>query len=671
MTTGDSVLRPEDPATPDRHDITDPAAGQDVLELRILATTDLHGHLRGYDYATGLPTPDTGLARVASLIAEARAAHPNTVLFDNGDFLQGTPLVDYWGQKRGLNETEIHPMIAAMNALGYDAGMIGNHEFNFGLDYLVRVLRDARHPLLLSNITARETGWRQAARPRWPQKSWPVLPWPVLPWTVLKRCFRTRDGQRQGLRIGVIGLLPPEATEGDRPRLAGRLDARGMDEAARLVVPQLHAAGADIVVALAHTGIEPPRPAGAPPSENLALALAGIEGIDALICGHSHLPFPTPQTPASPDDLAAGIDTGRGLLHGRPAVLPGRWGSHLGVIDLVLRRAADGRWRPAESQTELRPVARRTGPQNLVSVVREHPRVVTLAAPAHNEMIDRLSQVIGRTDRPLTSFFATVAPCAALDVVADVQAEFIRARLAGTPEGALPLLSAVAPGKAGGRGGPRHYVDIPAGPVTMRDVIDLYGYPNLASALCVTGAELADWLEHAAGAFHRIAPDARDAFLMNPAFPCYNFDTISGLSYEIDLTGPARFTPGGGLADASARRIRALSYEGRPVTAGQRFVVATNTYRSSAAGGFPRVAAPPLLFGDEANLRDLVVRHAEAQGGFRPRARRNWRFTPLPGATVVFDTSPAASGRLFEAEGANLEEIGLTAQGFLRLRMAL
>ncbi|WP_374290395.1 bifunctional 2',3'-cyclic-nucleotide 2'-phosphodiesterase/3'-nucleotidase [Paenirhodobacter enshiensis] len=643
----------------------------DALELRILATTDLHGHLRGHDYATGLPTPDTGLARIASLIAEARAEHPNTLLFDNGDFLQGTPLVDYWGQSRGLSETEIHPMIAAMNALGYDAGMIGNHEFNFGLDYLVRVLRDARHPLLLSNMTALEAGWRQAERRRWPQPQWPVLSWPVLPSTILKRSFRARDGQRHGLRIGIIGLLPPEATEGDRPRLAGRLGAHGMAEAAQLIVPQLRAAGADIVIALAHTGIEPLRPEGAVPSENLALALAAVEGIDALICGHSHMPFPTPNAPDSPDDLACGIDAGRGLLNGRPAVLPGRWGSHLGVIDLVLRRDGDGRWRPSESQAELRPVARRTGPQSLVSVVREHPRVVTLATPAHNEMIDRLSRVIGRTDRPLTSFFATVAPCAALDVVADVQAGFIRARLAGTAEGELPLLSAVAPSKAGGRGGPRHYVDIPAGPVTMRDVIDLYGYPNLASALCVTGEELADWLEHAAGAFLRIAPGATDATLMNPAFPCYNFDTISGLSYEIDLTQPARFTPGGCLADPGARRIRALCHAGQPVTPGQRFIVATNTYRSSGAGGFPRVAAPPILFGDEANLRDLVLQHAEAHGGFRPRARHNWRFTPLPGATVTFDTAPAASGRLHEAEGARLEEIGLTAQGFLKLRMAL
>lgn len=294
------------------------------LSLRLLATTDLHGHLAGYDYFEDRPCIETGLARLASLIGTARAEAVNTLLLDNGDFLQGSPLVDYWARERGLSPGEVHPMIAAMNALCYDAVTVGNHEFNFGLDFTLRALDGAAFPVVSANAVQRE-----GASPAEDETLF-------APWVILERDLADAAGQARRLRIGVIGFLPPQTVLWDRALLSGLMSTRGIAEAARAHVPALRAAGADIVVALAHTGIAPEIAPDTPEHEieDAALPLAEVEGIDVIVCGHTHALFPAPGLPPAP-----GLDPMRGTLCGKPAVLPGRWGSHLGWSTCIWCRA--------------------------------------------------------------------------------------------------------------------------------------------------------------------------------------------------------------------------------------------------------------------------------------------------------------------------------------------
>ena len=126
--------------------------GEATVALRILATTDLHGFLLGYDYTRDRPAPDTGLSRVANLVAGARREARNVLLFDNGDFLQGSSLGDYIAYKKGLKAGETHPMLAAMNALPYLCGTLGNHEFNYGLEFLDHGLAKAEFPMVCANV---------------------------------------------------------------------------------------------------------------------------------------------------------------------------------------------------------------------------------------------------------------------------------------------------------------------------------------------------------------------------------------------------------------------------------------------------------------------------------------------------------------------------------------
>ena len=132
--------------------IPDDENGKDTIRLRLLATSDLHVHILPFDYHTGLPADRLGLARTASLIVEARGEVENCLLFDNGDFLQGSPLGDFVAQVRGLQTGDVHPVVAAMNALGYDAGTLGNHEFNYGLDFLTTALAGAAFPIVTANV---------------------------------------------------------------------------------------------------------------------------------------------------------------------------------------------------------------------------------------------------------------------------------------------------------------------------------------------------------------------------------------------------------------------------------------------------------------------------------------------------------------------------------------
>ena len=625
-------------------------AGADRVRLRVLATTDVHGHLRAHDYGQDLPEDDCGLTRIASLVATARAEVPNTLLLDNGDILQGTPLVDHWA-RRGLAAGDVHPVFEVMNALGYDAGTIGNHEFNFGLDYLARALAGAGFPLTCANAVRRAGAT--------PLEDETLLP----PWVILERDLTDAAGRVRRLKIGVIGFVPPQILMWDRLQLENRLTARGITEAARAHVPALRAAGADVVIALAHTGIEPHLPPDLPDraTEHAAVPLATVPGIDALICGHSHLSFPGPDTAAT-----AAVDPVRGLIHGKPAVMPGRWGSHLGVLDLVLAPTDAGGWRVETGRATLRPVRdARTG-----IPAPEAPALVARIAPAHEEVRRDLARPVGRLTRPIQSFFSMVAPDAGLDLVAAAQSAHVRARLAGRPEAALPVLAAVAPGKCGGRGGPGFFTDIPAGPLSRRHVLEMCLFPNTVTAVRVSGARLADWLERAACVFATIAPGRADQPLLDPAFPCYNFDVLVGLSYEIDLSQPARFAPDGSPASDS-RRIRNLRHAGRPIDPAAEFVIATNSYRSSGAGGFPGAAEGVLDLGPATSSRVVLFDSLAQDPPPSPAADPVWRFAPIAGASALLETSPRAAGRLAEAgaAAARLEELGLTAAGFLQIRV--
>lgn len=626
-------------------------AAVNQAHLRLMETTDLHVHIYPYDYYSDRPVDTVGLARTAAHIAEIRAEATNALLFDNGDFLQGNPMGDYIAYERGMKDGDMHPIIQAMNAVGFDASTLGNHEFNYGLDFVMRSIAGAVFPVISANIV-RTLGAR-------PTEDSTLVP----PYVILERTLIDGAGVAYPIRVGVIGFMPPQVMTWDRRHLEGKVAVRDIVETARAWVPVIKQEGADIVVALNHSGIgEADHVEG---QENASVPLAAVEGIDVVMTGHQHLFFPGPAF-----EGIAGVDAERGTIHGKPAVMGGFWGSHLGLIDLMLERTGDG-WRIIGHESALRAISRRNDDRTVTPLVTSERHVLDSVAREHNETLSYIRRAVGRTSAPLYSYFALVADDPSVQIVANAQLWYVAEMLAGTPHAGLPLLSAAAPFKAGGRSGPDYYTDVPAGDIAIMHVADLYLFPNTVRAVRVTGAQLRGWLERSAGMFNRIVPGTQDQVLLNPDFPSYNFDVIDGVDYRIDLSQPSRFDPKGKLVDPGAARIVDLALKGRAVTDDMEFVVATNNYRAGGGGDFPGADGSTIILEAPDTNRDVIVRYIAEQGTIDPTADNNWRFAPMPGTTVLFDTGPRAMAYLDQMTALDVEPAGDGPDGFIRFRIAL
>lgn len=624
--------------------------GAGTVKLRLLATTDIHVNVASYDYYRDAPDETVGLAKVAALVDAARAGARNTLVFDNGDFNQGNPLGDFIALEKGLKADDVHPVIAAMNLIGYDAATLGNHEFNYGLDFLDRCLAGARFPFVSANAVSGTL----AASPRADRTF-------LKPYLILDRDVIDEAGVSHRLRVGVIGVLPPQIVQWDEAHLRGRIVTRDIVETVAAWLPEIREAGADIIVALAHTGISGAARRGG--DENAALYLARIPGIDAIITGHQHQVFPGPNY-AKID----GVDVTAGTLNGVPAVMPGFWGSHLGQIDLTLQKDG-GRFRVVGHGAGVLPIFRREAGK-VIPLVEAKPALLAAVKAGHEGTLAYVRKTVGRTTERLETYFATISDCAALQIISEAQLWAGRKALAGGPHAALPLLSAVAPFKAGGRGGPAAYTDVPAGDIAIRNVADIYVFPNTLKVVKVSGAELKDWLERAAGIFFEIKPGDAEQVLVNPAFPAYNFDVIDGVNYRIDVAQPSKFDGDGKLINPAASRIVDLSYQGRPVQAGDAFAVITNNYRASGGGTFAGAVTANIIYDSPDYSRDIVSAFLAQAGTVAPKADGNWALAPQPQATnIVFETSPAA--RDLAAARPHLTPLADGPSGFARYRIAL
>jgi len=620
--------------------------------LRIMETTDIHVNVLPYDYYGDKPNDTMGLSRTATLIDAVRKEATNSMLVDNGDFLQGNPMGDFIAYERGMKEGDLHPVVKAMNLLGYDASTLGNHEFNYGLSFMDKVLAGANFPFVCANLVR---GTQLASNPREDQTY-------LKPYMILDKTVRDGAGAEHPIKVGIIGFVPPQIMIWDSKNLTGSVTTRDIVEAAKAWVPQIREEGADIVIALSHSGIDI---GSGDMMENASFHVAGVEGIDAIFTGHQHLVFPGKKDFQG----LAGVDTEKGTLQGKPAVQAGFWGSHMGLIDLMLERDGN-KWKIVSATSEARPIYERVDGKNK-ALVGDDQKMVDDLKPEHEATLAYVRRPVGKTSAPLYSYFALVADDPSVQIVSQAQTWYIQDLLKESKWKDLPVLSAAAPFKSGGRGGPDYYTDVPAGDIAIKNVADLYLYPNTVRAVVITGAQVKEWLEMSAGIFNKVEAGKADQPLINPDFPAYNFDVIDGVTYKVDVSQPPKYDPKGAVLNAGSNRIVDLMFDGKPIDPAAQFVVATNNYRAGGGGNFPEINSSKVILEAPDTNRDVIVRYIVQQGTINPSADSNWSFVALPGTTVLFETGPKAKAFIGDVKAVKIEEAGEGEGGFAKYRITL
>ncbi|BDQ65135.1 bifunctional 2',3'-cyclic-nucleotide 2'-phosphodiesterase/3'-nucleotidase [Shewanella xiamenensis] len=602
-------------------------------DLRVLETTDLHTNIMDFNYYSGKEDPTIGLARTASLIHAARQESKNSVLVDNGDLLQGSPMGDYMA-KVGLQMGDVHPAYKAMNLLDYEVGNIGNHEFNYGLDFLNKSLHGAKFPYINANVyCADENGcWNNV-------KKGEHL---FTPYIIKEKQIIDNEGNNQTIKIGYIGFVPPQILLWDKQNLTGKVKVEDIVETAKKYVPEMKAKGADLIIAIPHSGIGSTENPGDPMAENATYALTNVKDINAIMFGHSHSIFPDAKYADLPN-----TDVTKGLLNGVPAVMPGRWGDNLGVVDFKLERK-DGKWMVLSATTKARPIydgATKT------PLVEADAAIHDAVAAEHQGTLAFVDEPIGVAAADMYSFLTLVQDDPTVQIVSDAQIANVKAKL---PEALkdLPVLSASAPFKAGGRHGTTsdadQYVQVDKGALTFKNAADLYLYPNTMVAVKATGAKLKDWLECSANQFKQIDPNkTTPQELINwDGHPTYNFDVLDGLTYKIDVTQPSKFDRDCAVVNANANRIVDLSYtdeNGKVFTgeefAAKEFIVASNNYRAFG-GKFAGTGSDHVVLELPDTNREALAAYITAQskynettgkyeGMVNPSADYNWDFKTI------------------------------------------
>ncbi|MDX5865517.1 bifunctional 2',3'-cyclic-nucleotide 2'-phosphodiesterase/3'-nucleotidase [Bacillus cereus group sp. BfR-BA-01119] len=596
----------------------DEQTGESTVNLRILETSDIHVNLMNYDYYQTKTDNKVGLVQTATLVNKAREEAKNSVLFDDGDALQGTPLGDYVANKindpkKPVDPSYTHPLYRLMNLMKYDVISLGNHEFNYGLDYLNKVISKTEFPVINSNVYKDDKDNNEENDKNY-----------FKPYHVFEKEVEDESGQKQKVKIGVMGFVPPQVMNWDKANLEGKVKAKDIVETAKKMVPKMKAEGADVIVALAHSGVD--KSGYNVGMENASYYLTEVPGVDAVLMGHSHTEV-------------------KDVFNGVPVVMPGVFGSNLGIIDMQLKKV-NGKWevQKEQSKPQLRPIADSKGnplvqsDQNLVNEIKDD----------HQATIDYVNTAVGKTTAPINSYFSLVQDDPSVQLVTNAQKWYVEKLFAENGQYSkykgIPVLSAGAPFKAGGRNGATYYTDIPAGTLAIKNVADLYVYPNTLYAVKVNGAQVKEWLEMSAGQFNQIDPKkTEEQPLVNIGYPTYNFDILDGLKYEIDVTQPAKYDKDGKVINANTNRIINMTYGGKPVADNQEFIVATNNYRGSSQT-FPGVSKGEVVYQSQDETRQIIVKYMQETPVIDPAADKNWTFKPIVADKLhtTFDSSPNA-----------------------------
>ena len=442
------------------------------FQLTILHTSDLHGNIFPINYATNQPYY-VGLGKVSTILKNTLAENPATIILDTGDLIQGTPL-EYYHAK--IDNTPADPMVLVMNHMGYKATVIGNHEFNYGMNVLEKAISEADFPFLSANIVKKGTDE------------------PFFKPYIL---FNVVSGD-DIITVAYLGLTTKYIPNWEEPKHIEMLDFLDPVEVAKKYVPMLNDV-ADVVIVGYHGGLERDPETGEPTEELTGenqgyQLLKEVPGIDVLLTGHQHRTIAT-------------------IVDEVVISQPSNWGKVVNRIDLTLE-LKDGKW--VISDKNISSISSKT--------VDADPEVLALVQDYEDKVQEWLDQPVGLAtgdfyiDDPM---IARLADNPLIEFINRVQMD-----ASGAPISSAALFNNDIKGWK-------------AGPVTLRDINAVYIYPNTLKVIRVTGADIKAALERSAEYFSVVDGEVTvTKSWVDPKPRHYNYDMWEGIDYKIAVNKP-------------------------------------------------------------------------------------------------------------------------------------
>lgn len=541
------------------------AASGDSANLRFIFTTDIHGQLDDMDYEIGSPYKIGGLTKAYTLIKNARneVKSDNYLTFDVGDVLYdySTEYIFSEDQKR------VQPVYQAMSKIGYDAITLGNHDFDYGYDYIVNQLKDSGlfDKTVVSNVYDSITG-----KPVWKENM------------IISKKVKTESGKTVTVKVGVIGeTIPVLSTKTEN--YLGVLKTEDIVENVKKQTATLKSKGADIIVVLAHSGFGNEDPDLN--YKNVSYAITQIPDVDAILCGHEHKLFPSDDKSSNYYSLP-GVDANTNLVNGKVLVMASDRGRSIGVADLKLTISGSGKVSVASRKGETRLVDKDTTlADNYISGF--YGDLLSQLLAYTNKDIAKLDN-----DTTLTSYFGYVQDNASIQLVNDAKISYAQkyVNTKKTEYKDYPVIAATSYCKFGVNSA-NDYAYITTGGITEAALAQLQPYNRYTALYNITGKQLKEWLEWCASAYETalqegVSNDSNMSSLVNSAVGKQlirdewqnnwsNFYIFDGIEYSINIFNKPRYDFNGNKISES-NRITKLTYNGKTVTDNTKFVLATD-----------------------------------------------------------------------------------------------
>lgn len=518
---------------------------KETMDLQILATSDLHGKFDPWDYALNEESKSGSMAQIATAVKELRTE--NTLLVDAGDTIQDNSADLFFDE-------EIHPMVLAMNEMKYDVWVTGNHEYNFGGDVLKKIISQQKATVLTGNVKDAEGN--------------PLADG----YTII---------EKNGVKIGVIGMVTPNITRWDSANLEGWTVTDPVEETKKIISEIKDQT--DVLIAVMHMGMNNEYEVKNSGATDLANACPEL---DLIVASHEHQLIPGEE------------------INGVLVVMNKNSAATLAEVHLILEKQEDGSWDVVDRTSESLDMSKYAPDEELMAKL----------APYDERAREDAAVVIGRLEggdlAPENEIAeiptAQTQDTALIDLINEVQMYYTDADVSAA---ALFNMNA----------------NLKVGDIRKCDTALVYKYANTLYKLEMTGAQLKQYMEWTASYYNTWKPkDLTISF--NPDMRAYQYDMFAGVNYEINI------------ANEPGSRIQNLTWpDGTPVKDEDVFTIAVNNYRASSqlltAGEVYKEgdALPKLLEidvrGEVGGVRELIGLYInEVKGGvLTPSLDNNWK----------------------------------------------